>query len=656
MKLSSLSQHIALFLVVLVFAAGCTNPAKYIKTTNEFGSDISVAENAVRIGYSAWPGWLPWQVSQQKKIFAENDAPVVLKWFDGYLESLNTLAAEQIDANSQTLGDTISTISGGADQVVVLVNDNSTGNDKVIVTKDINSIADLQGKKVAVEEGTVDHFLLLLGLEKEFLTQGDIELIPLETGKAAAAFAVGKVDATAVYAPFTTQALKRPGSKELFSSKDFPGAISDHLVFERKFVTNHPDQVQAVVNSWFATLDYIKDNPKEAEKIMAKRAAVSIEDYRSYNAGTKIFSVEENLEAFQPGTNLTSLQFSAGKLSDFLMNTNLIREKPDLSNLLDDRFVKAYAARSNSRYVPVRLGFSVWPGWLPWQVAQTDDIFEEREVTVDLRWFDPYGDSIDALVDSEIDANSQTLSDTIIAEEQGVDTVVVLVNDNSTGNDKVIVREGINSLADLQGKKVAVEEGTVDHYLLLLGLEKEGLTEDDIEFVPLDTEQAAEAFVAEKVDAAAVYAPFTTQAFQRPGSKELFSSQDFPGAILDLLVFDRQFVNKHPDRVQALVDAWFATLDYIKANPDRGQKVMAEQAEVTVEKYQNYQAGMTILSVEDNLKALQPGTDMRSLQFSVAKMRDFLLQTGLIEKKPDLSNLFDDRFVKAYAAKVRQRK
>jgi NitT/TauT family transport system substrate-binding protein len=49
-------------------------------------------------------------------------------------------------------------VSGGAEQVIVLVNDNSTGNDKIIVRESINAIADLKGKKVAAEEGTVDHY------------------------------------------------------------------------------------------------------------------------------------------------------------------------------------------------------------------------------------------------------------------------------------------------------------------------------------------------------------------------------------------------------------------------------------------------------------------------------------------------------------------
>jgi NitT/TauT family transport system substrate-binding protein len=299
----------------------------------------------VRKGFSAWPGWFPWQVAQEEKLFEANKVKVDLKWFDGYVDSINALAAGQLDANSQTLNDTISPVAAGADLVIVLVNDNSQGNDKIIVREGINSIEDLKGKKVAVEEGTVDHFLLLLGLKKAGLTQKDIAFQPLETGKAAAAFAAGQVDAVGVFAPFTTQALKRQGSKELFSSKDFPGAISDHLVFDRKFINEHPKDVQAMVDSWFATLDFIGKNRDRAYAIMAKRAGVSPEEYKSYDAGTKIFTLEENLKAFQPGKDMSSLPYAAQEISNFLVEAGLAKKAPDLSKLFDDRFVKAYAAK-----------------------------------------------------------------------------------------------------------------------------------------------------------------------------------------------------------------------------------------------------------------------------------------------------------------------
>jgi len=351
MKLRTLRTYIVLFLISVSLSASCTNPATYITTTTDSAAasdtPASTATGTANLGFSAWPGWFPWQVAQEQKLFEANRVTVGLKWFDGYQESINTLSAQQINANSQTLNDTISAVSGGADQVVVLVNDNSTGNDKVVVRKGINTIADLKGKKVAAEEGAVDHFLLLLGLKKAGLSAKDIQFVPLETGQAAAAFVAGKVDAAAVFAPFTTQALKRPDSKELFSSKDFPGAIPDHLVVSRKFVNEHPEQVQALVNSWFATLDYLKANPDKATAIMAHRANVSIDEYKDYAKGTRIFTIEENLKAFQLGRDMSSLVFAAGEMTKFLEEVGLAKQKPDLGKLFDDRFVKAYAQKTN---------------------------------------------------------------------------------------------------------------------------------------------------------------------------------------------------------------------------------------------------------------------------------------------------------------------
>ena len=341
-------SYIFLFLLTLSLAASCTNPAVYIKTTTETEAVAATTSvGAIHLGFSAWPGWFPWQVAQEQGIFKAENAPVDLKWFDGYLESISTLTSGQIDANSQTLGDTVNAVSGGADQVIVLVNDNSTGNDKIIVRQGIKSVADLKGKKVAAEEGTVDHFLLLLGLKKAGLSPNDIQFVPLETGKAAAAFVAGQIDAAAVFAPFTTQALKRAGSKELFSSRDFPGAISDHLVVTRKFVNEHPDRVQILVDSWFATLDYLKANQAKAYEIMAKRAGVSLDEYKDYANGTRLFTLEENLRAFQPGNGMGSLLFAAAEMSKFLGDVGLAKKQPNTTLLFDDRFVKAYAQKKN---------------------------------------------------------------------------------------------------------------------------------------------------------------------------------------------------------------------------------------------------------------------------------------------------------------------
>ena len=349
MKIRRLLSWFTLFLVSLFVVASCTT--SQTPTSNTSSSTLSTTPattKTIQVGYSAWPGWIPWKVAESAKLFAANQVSTEMKWFDSYTDSINGLTTGQLDANSQTLNDTISPVAAGADEVIVLVNDNSTGNDQIIAQPGINSIAELKGKKVAAEEGTVDHFLLLQGLKKAGLTQKDIEFQPLETGAAAAAFVAGQVDAVGVFAPFTTQALKRPGSKALFTSKEFPGAIPDHLVVSRKLINERPQDVQALVNTWFATLDYIQKNPELADEVMAKRAGVTTQEYKDYNAGTKIFTLEENLAAFSAGNDMSHLAYAAKQISQFLLQSNLIKQAPDLSQLFDDRFVKAYAASQKS--------------------------------------------------------------------------------------------------------------------------------------------------------------------------------------------------------------------------------------------------------------------------------------------------------------------
>jgi NitT/TauT family transport system substrate-binding protein len=295
----------------------------------------------VTIGFSAWPGWFPWQVAQEKGLFAKNNVSVKLKYFDSYTDSLNALATGNLSANSQTLNDTLSSVSGGAKQVIVLVNDNSTGNDQIIAAPGISAVADLKGKKVAAEQGTVDHYLLLLALRKAGLSEKDVTFTPLVTDQAAAAFVAGKVDAVGVFAPFTTTALGRSGSKAITTSRDFPGAIPDHLVFTQQFAADHATEVQAIVQTWFDTLDWIHANKAEAVGIMAKRAGVSDTDYKTYDAGTTIFTKAQNLEAFASGTDAKHLDYQADQIAQFLVDTKLVTTKPRLDGLFAPQFVKS---------------------------------------------------------------------------------------------------------------------------------------------------------------------------------------------------------------------------------------------------------------------------------------------------------------------------
>lgn len=341
MNKRKLLSLLSVFCLSLVLTISCS-PAPQ-------SSDSSVTnapeEEAIMIGYSNWAGWWPWAIAEQEGLFAKNNVNVEMKWFDGYLASMEAFAAGQLDGNSQTLNDTISFAADAVNgEVAILVNDNSAGNDKIIVTEDINTIEDLKGKKVAVEEGVVDDFLLTLALESKGMTRDDVEIVPLETGAAAAAFASGQADAVGAFPPFWLTALKREGSKELISSAEFPGAIPDLLVVSQKLIDEHPEKAQALVNTWFDVLDFMEQNTQKADEIMATRADVTVEKLQLFKEGTKIFTIEENLEAFSDGDNMKHMPFAAPQMSDFMVDVGFIPEAPDLTKILDDQFVQAYAA------------------------------------------------------------------------------------------------------------------------------------------------------------------------------------------------------------------------------------------------------------------------------------------------------------------------
>jgi NitT/TauT family transport system substrate-binding protein len=340
MKRLKFLSRLGLFLLSLGLVVSCNSAGMMNNQT---------ANEPIVLGYSSWPGWWPWAIAQEEGLFEKNGINVELKWFDNYTSSMEGLAFGQLDANCQTLNDTISFANDAVNgEVAVLVNDNSAGNDKIVAKKEIQAIPDLKGKDVGIEAGLVDDFLLSLALDQAGMSRDDVNIVNLETGAAAQAFVVERVDAVGAFPPFWLHALEREGSHELTSSAEFPGAIPDLLVTTETLIEEHPEQVQALVNTWFDILKFMEENPERADEIMAKRADIDIEQFQLFKDGTKMFTIEDNLEAFREGNSMKHMPYAAETMTDFMLNVNFISKKPDLKAIFNDRFVQAYARESGA--------------------------------------------------------------------------------------------------------------------------------------------------------------------------------------------------------------------------------------------------------------------------------------------------------------------
>lgn len=77
---------------------------------------------------------------------------------------------------------------------------------------------------------------------------------------------------------------------------------------------------------------------------MAERAGISVEELEDLLGGTRMFTLEDNLEAFRDGEGMQYMSSAAVGMADFMVKVGFIPEAPDLEPILDDQFVQAYAA------------------------------------------------------------------------------------------------------------------------------------------------------------------------------------------------------------------------------------------------------------------------------------------------------------------------
>lgn len=323
--------------IALVPAAGCGNSG---------GSGSSKAP--LKIAHSPWLGWFFWFVVEEKGFFEKHGVDVDLVWFPVYSDSLQALATGQVDANSQTMSDTIAPLSRGIKLRAVLVNDNSYGGDAIVVRPEINGIEDLRGKTVATELGTVDHFLLLTALAQHGMTEKDINFVNMTVNDAGPAFIGGKTDAAVLWEPFQSMAVKDGGGKVIFSSRDTPGLIPDLLVFREEVVESRADDIQKVIAAWFDAMDWYMEsdaNRQEGIEIMALHAEQTPEEFGAALEGVKLFTLEDNLKAFEPGDTFEALLYTGRETAEFLHGLEMIQTIPDIAPLLEPSFVRNLADR-----------------------------------------------------------------------------------------------------------------------------------------------------------------------------------------------------------------------------------------------------------------------------------------------------------------------
>ncbi len=159
--------------------------------------------------------------------------------------------------------------------------------EQFFVRKDsgINSIADLKGKKIAINlVKSSFHYTWIMALENAGLTEDDVQFVNLSFDQQEAALERGDVDAIGLMQPYTKSARENDDLKMLYTDVDAFGDRQFCEIFINSvYAENNPEQAEAFVAGIVKATEWIQNNQEEAKKIISKYTGIDpayIDDYK----------------------------------------------------------------------------------------------------------------------------------------------------------------------------------------------------------------------------------------------------------------------------------------------------------------------------------------------------------------------------------------
>jgi NitT/TauT family transport system substrate-binding protein len=297
---------------------------------------------------------------------------------------------------------------------------------------------------------------------------------------------------------------------------------------------------------------------------------------------------------------------------------------------------------------PLTIAYSDWPGWVAWDIAVQKGWFKEAGVNVEFKWFDDYVKSMEAYAAKQIDSVCVTNGDALVTgASSNAPSVAILVNDYSNGNDMVVAKPGIKSMAELKGKKVGVEVGFVSHLLLMNALKSVNLTDKDIKIVNVPTSQTPQTLQSGSVDAIVAWQPNSGQALKLvPGSTAIFTSANVPGIIYDMLVVNpKSLAERRADWVK-VTKVWDKVAKFVKdeKNLDEAAKIMSARVHLTPEEYKPIMKGTYILDLAEGQKRLAKAEGLESVYGSSKVVDDFNVKNSVYKASVKVEEYIDPSF------------
>ena len=254
---------------------------------------------------------------------------------------------------------------------------------------------------------------------------------------------------------------------------------------------------------------------------------------------------------------------------------------------------------------------------------------------------------VEALLAGNLDAGYIGPNPAINAYVKSKGEAIRIISGATSGGAALVVKPGIDSAADLRGKRIASPQlGNTQDVALRSWLKTQNLTpssqgvEGDVQVEPTENATTLQLFQDGKLDGAWVPEPWATRLVLDGGGKVLVDEKTlWPGGrfVTTHLIVRTEFLEKYPDTVRALLRGQVESVDYIKENEaDAKTTVNSELKRITTKALKQE-------VLDGAWKNIEVTND--PVAASLKKSADDAVAAGLLQK-PDLKGIYDLRLLR----------
>src|SRR5438094_4130485 len=304
------------------------------------------------------------------------------------------------------------------------------------------------------------------------------------------------------------------------------------------------------------------------------------------------------------------------------------------------------AARSGTKFNgTIHIVSSTWTGYALIYLANANGIWKQHGLDVNFKDVEDPNDRFIALTANRLEGMASTVDAFARQQSNGVPAIEVFPIDASVGGDGILAKNTITSVADLKGKNVAVNQGSVSEWFLAQVLKDNGLSLSDVKEQNMKSGEAGAAFVASKVDVAVTWEPWLSKAKTRTDGHILVSSKQYPDLIMDSFAFRKDFVQKYPDTVKDFMKAYYDAFTWMQQNQTEALKVIGDAVGESSDDVKADLSTMTLFDLSKGKEVMGTSSSHGKIYDNVKAAAEFWKDQGKIDKVVSPNDAVDPSFI-----------